>query len=308
VTGPTDPSILSDDPTEVVEVERLDAHPYAAVLGPYRLLGARIAVRCEDSELGAFLAAFLAAFPRASDPDEVLHVRRFGDRWVVFRNGVRVIVLESVEAVARSLVWYLNTVALQSPADEVLVHAAVATLHGRAVLFPGESGAGKTTLAASLALSGWGYLSDEVAPLDRDGLVHAYPRPLALEQGSWALVPDALERWPADVPAMVADLRFVLPATLTSAAAAAPAPVAAIVFPLVAAGEATRLEPLPRAEALERVVRSTFNRGRLRDGGFDTLVRIIRSAECYRLTLDGVVEAPVVLAGMVDAEVDVREL
>ena len=59
---------------------------------------------------------------------------------------------------------------------EVFVHAGVVAVDGRAILVPGRSGAGKTTLVRALVEAGATYYSDEYAVLDREGRVHPYAR------------------------------------------------------------------------------------------------------------------------------------
>jgi hypothetical protein len=70
-------------------------------------------------------------------------------------------------------------VALHAP-DHVFVHAGVVGVEGRAIVLPGRSFAGKTTLVAALVQAGAEYWSDEYAVLDGDGLVHPYPKPLSV--------------------------------------------------------------------------------------------------------------------------------
>jgi hypothetical protein len=70
-------------------------------------------------------------------------------------------------------------VALHAP-DHVFVHAGVVGVEDRAVVLPGRSFAGKTTLVAALVQAGAEYWSDEYAVLDVDGLVHPYPKPLSV--------------------------------------------------------------------------------------------------------------------------------
>ena len=62
----------------------------------------------------------------------------------------------------------------------VFVHAGVVGWKGRAVLVPGRSFTGKTTLTAELVRAGATYYSDEFAVLDAEGRVHPYPKPLAV--------------------------------------------------------------------------------------------------------------------------------
>ena len=59
---------------------------------------------------------------------------------------------------------------------EVFVHAGVVAVDGRAILVPGRSGAGKTTLVRALVAAGATYYSDEYAVLDVEGRVHPYAR------------------------------------------------------------------------------------------------------------------------------------
>ncbi len=60
------------------------------------------------------------------------------------------------------------------------VHAGVVAVGDRAILIPGRSYAGKTTLVAEFIKAGAVYYSDEYAVLDRLGRVHPYSKPLSL--------------------------------------------------------------------------------------------------------------------------------
>jgi hypothetical protein len=62
----------------------------------------------------------------------------------------------------------------------VFVHAGVVGWKGQALLLPGRSFSGKSTLIAELVRAGATYYSDEYAVLDARGRVHPYPRPLQM--------------------------------------------------------------------------------------------------------------------------------
>jgi hypothetical protein len=70
-------------------------------------------------------------------------------------------------------------VSLRAP-DRIFVHAGVVASARRAIVIPGRSFSGKTTLVAALIAAGATYYSDEYAVLDAQGLVHAYPKPLSI--------------------------------------------------------------------------------------------------------------------------------
>ena len=62
----------------------------------------------------------------------------------------------------------------------VFVHAGVVGWKGQAIVIPGRSYSGKSTLVAELVRSGATYYSDEYAVLDSRGRVHPYARPLGM--------------------------------------------------------------------------------------------------------------------------------
>ena len=91
--------------------------------------------------------------------------------------------------------------ALRAP-HHVFVHAGVVGWRGGAIVIPGRSRAGKTTLVEALVRAGADYYSDEFAVLDADGRVHPYAIPLAIRApGRRAAVPvDALGGRAGTVP------------------------------------------------------------------------------------------------------------
>lgn len=64
--------------------------------------------------------------------------------------------------------------------DRIFVHAGTVAVDGYALLIPGTSFSGKSTLVAALVAEGATYYSDEFAVLDHRGMVHPYPRMLSL--------------------------------------------------------------------------------------------------------------------------------
>jgi hypothetical protein len=107
-------------------------------------------------------------------------VRRFN---LLYANALRV--GRSLE-LADVLDAFESTVHLHvaevSP-QRLFVHAGVVGWQGRAILIPGRSHSGKSTLVAALVRAGATYYSDEYAVIDRQGRVHPYPKPLSLRAG-----------------------------------------------------------------------------------------------------------------------------
>jgi hypothetical protein len=69
--------------------------------------------------------------------------------------------------------------------SRTFIHAGVVGWGNRAILIPGRSFSGKTTLVAALVRAGAIYYSDEFAVLDKRGMVYPYAQPLQVrESGS----------------------------------------------------------------------------------------------------------------------------
>lgn len=66
--------------------------------------------------------------------------------------------------------------------DRVFLHAGVVGWQGCALVLPGSSFAGKTTLVAELVRAGATYYSDEYAVIDEQGRVHPYARDLQMRE------------------------------------------------------------------------------------------------------------------------------
>jgi hypothetical protein len=145
----------------------------------------------DDDALAAKARDVLPPGWSPGDPDAVdARVELRGNQVSVdgelFRWTRRDTALDAIDAAVRS------RVAALAP-RHVFVHAGVVAHEGRALLLPGRSLAGKTTLVAALVAQGATYLSDEFAVLDADGTVHPYLKPLSLR-----LTPGSLAQW--DMP------------------------------------------------------------------------------------------------------------
>jgi len=77
---------------------------------------------------------------------------------------------------------HIRLVIAANAPDRIFVHAGVVAHEGKALVIPGGSFSGKTTLVRALVEQGASYYSDEYAVLDDEGQVHPYPRRLAIRE------------------------------------------------------------------------------------------------------------------------------
>ncbi len=64
--------------------------------------------------------------------------------------------------------------------NKLFIHSGVVGWHENAILLPGKSHSGKSTLVAELVKLGASFYSDEFALIDNDGFVSPYAKPLSL--------------------------------------------------------------------------------------------------------------------------------
>jgi hypothetical protein len=83
-------------------------------------------------------------------------------------------------------------VALESP-NFIFVHAGVVGDGDRAIVLPGSTFSGKSTLVRALLAAGAVYYSDEYAAIDEAGLVHPYPVALSVRPSNGGPQPSAAD-------------------------------------------------------------------------------------------------------------------
>lgn len=157
---------------------------------PYRLLFAvhdsRIGIQTDREELLEAVRAYLppGAQPATGTADVWYTIADVDDgRGAVLRVGARSLAhADDASTLLADLESALHVQVARQARRSLFVHAGVVALHGRAVLIPGRSMSGKSTLVDALVRAGASYYSDEYAVLDARGRVHPYPKPLSMRQ------------------------------------------------------------------------------------------------------------------------------
>lgn len=97
----------------------------------------------------------------------------------VVRNGEEVAWFEDLDDARFVVESDLHFRVALAAKGHLFVHAGVVEADGRAIVVPGRTLSGKSSLVMALVAAGASYYSDEYAVLDRDGLVHPYRKPLS---------------------------------------------------------------------------------------------------------------------------------
>ncbi|HWR50075.1 MAG TPA: hypothetical protein VN428_03155 [Bryobacteraceae bacterium] len=106
--------------------------------------------------------------------------RTVRSRFVIRSSGRRSRRVSSATEVVEYLRSQLSTQVAETARCRIFVHAGVVGWKGRAIVLPGRSGAGKTTLVAELLRAGATYYSDEYAVVDEDGGIDPFCTPLQI--------------------------------------------------------------------------------------------------------------------------------
>lgn len=156
--------------------------------------GARIEVSSPDAFIVDALPALLPPHSQMAaleETDVQVRVRSHdGDEWQITTSFSDVPVRAKTARVFHELQSRLHDAVAQYARGYLFVHAGVVAVEGAAIVAPGKTMTGKTTLVRALIDQGAHYISDEFAVLSQDGMVHPYPKPLSVrdEQGVANLV------------------------------------------------------------------------------------------------------------------------
>ena len=103
---------------------------------------------------------------------------------VLYANTMPVARDAALDQVLAALETDLHRYTAEAASDMTFLHAGVVGWQGRAIVFPGRSLSGKTTLVREMLRLGATYYSDEFAVVDSSGLVHPFARPLGIREDS----------------------------------------------------------------------------------------------------------------------------
>jgi len=148
--------------------------------------GVRIGVRANNSE---YLDQVLACLPPGWKPSSSSNVERIysvvaGARRInrIYCDGTEIAKSRDLKRMLDALESELQLFVAEYAPRRVFIHAGVVGWRGKAIIIPGRSYSGKTTLVKEFVQAGATYYSDEYAVLDSKGLVHPYPRTLGVRE------------------------------------------------------------------------------------------------------------------------------
>lgn len=147
--------------------------------------GVRVGIRTNKPEALDHFSEYLPPLWKASSVSSVdrlfsLHIGKAVH--VLFEDSDMTIRSRSLKRVLEDFGTRVKAYVAEMARRRVFVHAGAVGWHGKAIIIPGRSMSGKTSLVRELVRAGATYYSDEYAVLDIQGRVHPYPQPLAIRK------------------------------------------------------------------------------------------------------------------------------
>jgi hypothetical protein len=176
-----------------------------------RAFGCNIQVTTTTPEARTALDCYVfPTLPRvvcfARQPDLAIRIDRVVDQFQLSVNGLVAASTPKVVDLAPDIIRTLDESVIQKLTTLRAVHAGAVLWNGQALLLPGKTHAGKSSLVAELLRRGATYFSDEYALIDSEGRAHPYPRPLLMRNGcpeQFPMLPDEFGALAGDAPAPI---------------------------------------------------------------------------------------------------------
>lgn len=169
-------------------VKYLNHHSEKGFLFQFESYGVRVAIKSDHADIveQAEIVARQSLMHKVrelkgNEVDQTFELNRTkSGTFTLVVNGNRIASGRSRRKFFKFLDSMVRVVIGEFAVDRVFMHAGAVGWKGKAIIIPGESFKGKSTLVAALVSNGASYYSDDFAVFDGDGLLHAFPRPLAM--------------------------------------------------------------------------------------------------------------------------------
>jgi hypothetical protein len=159
--------------------------------GAFSCYGAKFGIRVNDVALLDGIIKMMPPFTRATSdrrvdtiytflsppPSDNPRVRKFH---LLYENSLLIKRGKQGSDLLEAFDNAINLNVSQRAMPYVFVHAGAVAWNGIAIVIPGSSRSGKSTLVSAFLRAGASYLSDEFAIFDRTGKVHPYPRAISI--------------------------------------------------------------------------------------------------------------------------------
>lgn len=261
-------------------------------IGPYNAMGVAVGISVADRVLRTELERVLAPLADPSmdtatangrlvyhiDVDELGFNLRANDDYLA-RGTTRPLAL-------RALLTDMNSGAIGSIDDALVLHAAAAEIRGSIIVMPGVSNSGKSTLVAQLCERGASYLTDEAVAVGHDGIaVRPFAKSICVERGSQQKLASLLPAGESPARGAIWDIdpREIGPGLISTGGN-----INGLVFPIYRPHTPTPVfRKMARIETMHRLLANSFDFSAVGQPAFAVLIRLANLVDAYELAHGG---------------------
>lgn len=133
-------------------------------------------------------------------------------KFLVFKDGEEITFYFDESRLIEYLASQIRITVAEFAESKVFIHAGAVVWKNSAIIIPGKSYSGKTTLVSELIRYGAEYYSDEYAVLDEEGKLHPYPKMLSMRGiiNEYDQVDTAPERFGAKIGDRAVPVKLIL--------------------------------------------------------------------------------------------------
>ena len=156
----------------------------------YRLLSTVFTITCSDKSVLDLISSSFNHLILVDHPPVNLKItlEQTASQWCLLFNGMLQGEATPLSMVLPKLYDRLRKMAYQCIPFMLAIHAAALSDDRNSIIFAGQSGSGKSTIAATLMAHGFRLFSDEVALITERGMIMPIPLGIGLKSGSWSLL------------------------------------------------------------------------------------------------------------------------
>jgi hypothetical protein len=253
----------------------VNAYTVSAAFGNYR-----IAAHSNAPEVIAGIEACYREMLEAKATKTVKTVKRLtvmkqGETYHVLDDGHITDETESLREVVANVNDQLVLGLIKASPGFLWLHAGAAATRDYALVFPGFSGQGKSTMVTRLCAQGWNYLSDDIVPLDlQTNKVSPFP-----------LIP-ATRIFPGKSVSrhLVNELRKTVVSLRPEAICREARPIRALIFPNYYASAPVSLLRCSSSDAAIQLFQNCLNFAAHKEAAVKYICQLVQRVPVYRLT------------------------
>lgn len=280
----------------------------------YQIFSQKVSIRVDDPELyieiGNLFPCKLSSNPNSLadlsySVESLLKKGSTGGKtYSVYAGGRKVFGSDNRDHIPVYLEWAVTCSMLEKPLNHYYqIHSGGVVKDGRAMIFVGRSGMGKTTLSLALLIKGFKILGDDVNLINPDSMtVVPYPRNFIIKEGTENLLPGIAgfkngtrdyfmeERgkiWYLD-PSLAGDRWETQGVRLGK------------VFILERTNsKKTSIAPMGKVDSVMAFMKNVLNISRFGENGIRFLVDLLKDIPVYRLSANNLRNAAGMVAGLI---------